>query len=128
MRNINLVLISLILIALTGCATTSGGMSSVGYDKYQDSYGEYKIVSKDKDLYLKKIYGREESRRLTNTPGIEECAASFIKNGNYIKYMELGTRDFWTGVPKILGRYIIPVDGDDGKREEISQREYILIR
>lgn len=100
------------LIGLGGCATTGSAVqntqSEIGYEKFYDSYGDYKIVGRDNDIYLEKLDG-SESRRITNTSSIKEDFAIFSKDGNYIAYHENTDR-----------HYIIRSNTDDRERKEIS--------
>ena len=92
----------LVCLALGGCATTgyaTGGRNEIGYEKFHDSYGDQKIVSRNNDLYLEKLDG-SESRKLTNTPDLLELWPRFIENGKKIIYAEWhGKQDIKIGEP-----------------------------
>jgi hypothetical protein len=106
------------LMGLAGCATT--GMSE-GYFYQQN--GEYQLVSRNNDLYLEKLDGKE-GRRLTNTPENAEFKVRFVADGKYIIYLELARR-FPLESHKA---YIIPTDGDDSERKEINQEQLENLR
>lgn len=101
------------LMGLAGCATTS---LSEGY--FFQQRGEYQLVNRNNDLYLERLDGKE-SRRLTNTPENVEFKARFVADGEYIIYLEFARR-FPVEAHKA---FIIPADGDDSERKEITQEQ-----
>lgn len=105
------------LMGLAGCATTGQYEMHAWAQK-----GEYIIITRNEDLYLEKLDG-SESRRLTHTPTYVEANARFVGQGKYIVYGENNGSAFDTG-----RGYIIPADGDDSQRKEISEQEFIGLR
>lgn len=105
-------------IVLTGCATT-GGYEYEGHRWAQ--LGEHKIITKNNDLYIEKIDG-SESRRLTHTPELIE-GGRFVSGGKYFVYNEI--KSYLDTHPKY---YIMPTDGDDSQRKEISLQEFENLR
>lgn len=105
------------LMGLAGCATTGQ------YDGWvSEQRGEYKLITRNDDLYLEKLDG-SESKQLTHTPNYPSGGARFIQGGKYIVYGENNGSVFDTG-----RWYIIPAEGDDSQRKEITEREYIGLR
>ena len=124
MKNISLILVSLALLgsalSLTGCATTgyaNGAKSGVSYDKYHDSYGEYRIVSRNNDLYVEKLDGSEK-RKITNTPHLREFCAHFARKGDFIVYGEA------VGLYGLAKYYKVKLNGENPVKIEISLEEY----
>ena len=120
------ILISALLgasLGLGGCATGGAGyvQSNVGYEKFCDSKGEYRLVSKNNDVYLEKLDGTE-SRQITHTPKIQETTANFSKNGKSILYVEELSAGLLAGV--YWKDYVVESDKDDSSRREISASEY----
>lgn len=116
MTNIFLLLIIPALLGISGCATTgyaTGGRNEIEYEKFHDSYGDQKIVSRNNDLYVEDLDGKN-SRRITHTPSVKERYATFSKDMNYIVY----TEDY--GSFDKRRHYLIKADSDDSERREIS--------
>ena len=110
-------LIGLSLMGLAGCATTGQ------YDGWvSEQRGDYKLITRNDEIYMEKLDG-SESRQLTHTPNYPSGGARFIQGGKYIVYAENNGSIFDTGKA-----YIIPADGDDSQRKEITEREYIGLR
>lgn len=103
---------------LTGCATT--GLRE-GHVWAQNDTNEHQIITKNDDLYLEKLDG-SESKRLTHTPELSEWDARFAGNGKYIIYGEIRNS---VDSGKL---YIIPANGDDSQRKEISQQQMDSLR
>ena len=106
-----------LLVSLAGCATTGLRESYVWRQQ-----GEYQIITRNDDLYLEKLDG-SESRQLTHTPNYPEWDARFVGNGEYIVYGETNGSSIDTG-----RLYIIPANGDDSERKEISQNQMDSLR
>jgi hypothetical protein len=118
MRRITLLLIGISLLGLAGCATTGNyaGGNDIGYERFFDRRGDYKLVSRNNDVYLEKIDG-SDSRQITHTPDIREGGADFGRDGKYILYSE----DVFDPYAKIRGKYYkINFDSDDSTRKQIS--------
>jgi len=121
------------LMGLVGCATTgSAGQNTqneIGYEKFYDSQGDYKLVRRNNDIYLEKIDG-SEARQITHTPDIEESYANFSTDGKYIVFgEELKVKE--SGSYPYIRKYIaankvyrIKSDSDDSTKQEISYEEY----
>jgi hypothetical protein len=112
------------LIGLAGCATTGSAVQNtqneIGYEKFYDSYGDYKLVGRNNDIYLEKLDG-SESRRITSTQDKIERYAYFVSNGKGIIYEEVSGKYY----PYDEYRYFyIDRDKDDNSRKEISQKEF----
>jgi hypothetical protein len=109
-------------VGLGGCATMNGTgqntQNEIGYEKFYDSYGDYKLVGRNNDIYLEKIDG-SESKQITHTPHIVEIEAQFSVNGKYIVYE---TQDLFFISP-IFKFYRVPINRDDTNRQEISKKE-----
>ena len=129
MRNITLILIGIIagayfigLMGLGGCATTGSVTGGVNYG-FMDRKGEERLVKKNNDLYIENL-DRNEGRRITNTPDIEEWRAFFSKDGKQILYS--------TEVSHFFGldynHYRQPVNGDDSQRIEIDFKELLNLK
>ena len=82
-----------------------------------DIKGDYELVSIDRDLYIRKRDG-SETRRLTNTPRIDECG-QFVENTDYVAYYEKDDQGLMSGTYYVISRY-----GDDTDRKEISWEGY----
>lgn len=80
------------MLGMSGCASTQGYVSNVDHQKFYDSYGEYKLVRRNNDIWMEKLDGGE-GKRVTNTPEIEEGSAYFVSDGNYIAYRTIVSRD-----------------------------------
>lgn len=75
------------LLGLNGCATVGAVQNgSMDYD-FLDSYGEYKALRRNNDIYLENLDG-SISQKKTNTPNIWENECSFRANGKYLIYSE----------------------------------------
>lgn len=108
------------LIGLAGCATTSElANNNIGYEEFFDSYGDYKLVGRNNDVYMEKLDG-SESKKITHTPGIKEGDAFFVEKGKYIVYFE------WRRTPSFGDnkRYIQKTEGSWEERREINGAEY----
>lgn len=85
MRKISLVLLIIGLMGLSGCVTApvSSMQNQVGYEKFYDSNGEFRIVARNNDLYMEKFDG-SGNMQITNTPNEREDGA-FLQ-GNKIAF------------------------------------------
>ena len=116
-------LLGLVILALSGCATTSEpGNNDPNQETLLRSEGEYKMVERTNDIWIEKLDGTE-SRQLTHTPEVSECCAMFVGKGKYVMYSETARGGFWQGVIT-KDNFIIPFDGDDTKRKKVSSDEY----
>ena len=104
------------LMGLAGCATTGQYEMHAWAQK-----GEYKIITRNDDLYLEKLDG-SDSKQLTHTPAKTNTYARFVADGKYIVYGEINSN----GVGSRY--YIIPADSDDSQRKEISEQEFVGLR
>ena len=122
-RSVNMLLIGAGLagvLALGGCATTGSyaqSESNVDYEKFLDSYGDYKLVRRNNDIWMEKLDG-SESRQITHTPNTKETGAFFSKDRGYIAF----SLDYLDGP-----FYLVKSDADDKSKKEISKNEYIRI-
>src|SRR3989338_1510399 len=103
-------------IALTGCSGL--GMFN-GYTWTQR--GEYKIITRNDDLYLERLDG-SDSKRLTHTPDKISSSARYVVDGKYIVYGEANSNQFSSKY------YIIPAEGDDAQKKEITEQEFLGFR
>lgn len=119
MRNMILVLTVLVLLSgilgISGCATAT---SHLGYHRFYQSKGEYRLVQRNNDIWIDKLDG-SESRQITHTPRIAEIEAQFSVDGKHVVYE---TQDL-VFISPIFKFYRVPIDKDDGEREEISKQE-----
>ena len=111
MKTLSGLIISAALSGLTGCATTGWFNGQVWQQR-----GDYILITRNDELYLEKLDG-SDSRQLTHTPGCAESRARFVGDGKYIVYAE--HRTSFDGVP-----FIIPADGDDSKKKEITLSQF----
>jgi hypothetical protein len=106
----------------SGCATTGDYSPSeqreIGYEKFFDSYGEYRLVKKNNDVWKEKLDG-SESTQITHTPNVSEDRADFFANGTYVGYAEEVSH------PYHLDFFLVPSKSDDSQRKKVSVREYI---
>ena len=108
-----------IIVCLIMISWNAAQAENAMYDKYFDSYGDYKLVERNSDLYIEKM-DSSESRRITNTPNVEESHATFTKEGNYIAYIEAVPY----GVdPRKASCYIVKFLDNDSMRKPISSDE-----
>jgi hypothetical protein len=105
-------------VGLSGCATISHTAENKVNYEFLDSYGDYKLIRKNNDIYTEKFDG-SESRQITHTPEKPENG-HIVEGGAYIIYSELDShRESETGY------FIVPKNEDDTKRKEISKEEYM---
>lgn len=117
MRKITLFFLWLGLMGLAGCATTSEfAVHNEPNYRFLDSYKGYRLVERNNDIYLEKLDG-SESRRITNTPNINERYATISKEGEYIAYEE--DRGGYYNAQY----YLIKFNSDDSIRKRISLEE-----
>jgi hypothetical protein len=92
---------------------------TVGADyEYLDSRGDYRLIEKNKDVYIEKLDG-SEGRQITHTPDIEESGAQFSKDGKYIIFtVRADPKEAYS-----FKCYLIKRDSDDSTRKEISRVE-----
>jgi|GEM_PF-3342676 hypothetical protein len=106
------------LMGLAGCATTGSAVQNtqneIGYEKFYDAHGDYKLVGRNNDIYLEKLDG-SESKRITHTPNTLEMGANFVADGKYIVYTEEGT----------YAHFLITKEEDDSNKKLISTKEYL---
>jgi len=117
------------LTTLAGCATTGNyaednSQRNFGYDSFDDMKGDYKLVGRNKDIYLEKLDG-SESRQITHTPLVKETSA-FSAEGNYIIVMENYENQHDRRNPH-QKFFLIKRDTDDSTRKEISADEAVHI-
>jgi len=117
MRNTIFILVGLGLLGLTGCKSVpvSKSQNEIGYEGFYDSYGNYRLVRRNNDIWMEKLDG-SESRRITNTPAILERKAYFSKDGNYIIYLD-GTIAYGEGA------YLVKTKEDDSAKVRITEYE-----
>ena len=113
----------LIIVSLIYIVTASYAQEET-YDRFYDSYGESRLVSKNNDVYVHTIDG-SRSKQITHTPDTEEDSATFSKDGKHIAYSEyLGKRTGPDGQSKGERKhYKVEVGCDDNARMEISAEE-----
>ena len=93
--------------------------SEIGYEKFYDSYGDYKLVKKNNDVWKEKLDG-SESTQITHTPNVTEDRADFFSNGEYIGYAEkIYSPSFH------LDFFLVSSKSDDSQRKKVSVMEYI---
>ena len=102
--------LALSMLGMSGCASTQGYVSNVDYEKFYDSFGEYKLVGRNNDIYLEKLDG-SESKQVTHSPKLVEEFADFIDDGKYVHF-RVGDR-----------RFIIDPHKDGSEPKEISSEE-----
>lgn len=125
-RGVAGLLVGLGLLGMTGCATTgeyaTNNSSEIGYEKFFDSYGDYRLVRRNNDVWIEKLDG-SESRQITHTPNVKEERADFSKDNNYILYLEYHYRD---GEGRDHGKaYRTKRNSDDSTKQEIGGSEYM---
>ncbi len=109
------------LCFISGCASRDT-IGSGGYTHRFARYGEYNLVSKNNDLYIEKLDGRD-SKRLTFTPKFKESFAFIVGNTGYVAY------SVYEGSAKIdLSKpnryYIQNLDLNRSSRKRISEDEF----
>lgn len=113
------------VLGASGCATTGGyaeSNSNIGYEKFYDSYGDYKLVQKNNDVWMEKLDGSEAPKQITHTPDKLESIAFFSVNSKYIFYSENKTPNYIIGEGP---HYLIPMGLNDERKKEIGREEMI---
>lgn len=115
MRIFSLLLLGASLLGLSGCAALYSVDHNVHQDEYFDSYGDYRLIERNNDIYVEKL-DKSESRQITHTPQTKEKSAWFTKKGTYIVYFDETTPDGY-------GAYLIKTEEGDSKKIRISEGE-----
>lgn len=117
-----LILLGFYLVSVTA-ATSSDTYSQdeIGYDKFFDLQGGFKLVLKDNDIYVYGISKDVGERRITHTPKLNKPIANFAKDRAYIIYAEYTKEGANEGE---LRYYRVNFADDDNNRQRISKEEY----
>ncbi|MFH2137729.1 MAG: hypothetical protein ABII88_04400 [Candidatus Omnitrophota bacterium] len=109
-----------VLIVLCCCVAGCGKRVMLGGGGYNHNfarYGEYNLVSKNSDLYMDRVNGKD-SRRLTFSPKVKEDFAFVLGNTGYVVYSVI------EDISKPKKYYIQNMDTSYKTRKKITEQEF----
>ncbi|MFH1459988.1 MAG: hypothetical protein ABIG64_06415 [Candidatus Omnitrophota bacterium] len=116
LKRINILMLVMLTFLASGCGQKVM-LASGGYNQHFARYGNYNLVSKNSDLYMEKIDGKE-TKRLTFTPKQKEDFAFMVSNSGYVAYSVI------EDIKKPKKYYLQNVDANYKTREKITEKEF----